>query len=345
MFARRVSVTLFSKKYQNTQLVPHRNVQVSIAGAASDIGSNVALLLKQNMKVRRLQLYDDDDRVKGIGYELGNIPGGPLVSVFAGDRKLGPAIRSSEIVLMVARLPRNPGKTREQMMAANAPNLEELCRAVAEHNQDAFLAISTNPINSIIPFASSLLYKYNCYNPLKVFGITHIDSARSRAFAANAINASARELNIPVIGGHSDETIIPLFSNLTPSHLCIDQCLADTLTRLVRKAGTDVVTQKHGHESATLAMAWSINEFVDNIIDAVNGSEVVVSSYTANPNFGTRFFAGPTIVGADGIIQTCCNLPMNELECYLLNCSIPIINKEIAQGEDFVNYIESIRKK
>lgn len=344
MITRRISGSLLSMpSWCSTNCVPHRNMQITVVGAANEIGSNLALLLKQNPKIRQLKLYDDDERVKGVGTELAHVPGGPYIAAY-GSGDLGPAVQSSDLIVMVSRTPRRAGFTREQMIAANAPAVQQLCRAIVNHNPEAFLAISTNPINSIIPFASGLLYNYNCYNPYKLFGITHIDTARSRAFAGNALHVNPRYLNVPVIGGHSNETIIPLFSNLTPTYYSVNSCQADMLTRLVRKAGTEVLLQKQGNESSTLAMAWSIHEFVDGLIDAMCGSEVVLNCYTANPHFGTKFFSGPTNIGCYGIIQTCCDFPMSDYECYMLNTATPAINRDVAMGEDYISYIEGSMK-
>lgn len=344
MISSSISRALLSKQFWcNTNYILHRNIQISVIGAASEIGSNLSLLLKQNPKVRHLKLYDENGRIKGLGIELAHVPGGPSVAAYDSNN-LGPAVQSSDIIVMVSRTPRKPGNTREQMMASNASVIQKLCKALVSYNPETFLAISTNPINSIIPFASAMLYKYNCYNPYKIFGITHIDTARSRTFAGNALLTNPRHLNVPVIGGHSDETIIPLFSNLTPTFYHVDARQADMLTRLVRKAGTEVLLQKQGMESATLAMAWSIHEFVDGLIDAICGSEVVLNCYTANPHYGTRFFSGPTSIGCYGITQTCNNFKMSEYECYMLNTATKAINRDVDIGEDYVNYIEGFIK-
>ncbi|PZC82551.1 malate dehydrogenase [Helicoverpa armigera] len=321
-----------------------RNVQITVIGAVGEVGANLALLLKQNLKLHKLNLYDDDEKNIGAAMELGHLPGGPQVSGFTGVNGLHAAVRGSELVVMAQRVPRKPGNSREQMIAANAPAMQRLCRAIADENPGAFLAISTNPLNSMVPFASALLYKYGAYNPFKVFGVTHIDSARARIYAAHALQVSCRNLFLPVIGGHSDDTVIPLFSNICPSEYTIDPCQADTLTRLVRKSGTEIVFQKQGCESAVLGMAWSLNEFCNLMIEAICGGEVVVNCYTANPHFGTRFFSGPTVIGPYGIIRACCEFTYSDYESFLVTASVPVINRDVTLGEEYVRYIEFAMK-
>ncbi|KAJ8727085.1 hypothetical protein PYW08_015482 [Mythimna loreyi] len=329
---------LQTKAQAKIKCMPVRNVQVSVIGAAGELGSNVSLLLKQNHKIKRLQLYDDDEKVIGAAIELNHLPGGAIVSGFAGD-DLNEAIRSSQLILMVHRIPRKPGKKREAMIAANAPSLHKLCRAMADENPDAFLAIASNPINSMVPFASSILYKYGIYNPFKVFGITQIDINRTRACTAKALKVSSNNLFVPVIGGHSDETIIPLFSYMTPVEYTVDPCQADSLTHLVRKIGTEIVFRKQGTEAAVAAVAWSINEFCDSLIDAINGNEVDATCYIANPYFGTRFFAGHSTIGPYGVIRPFRKIPLNDYETFLVNRSVPIINSDVSLGEDHVKIL------
>ncbi|XP_075972351.1 malate dehydrogenase, mitochondrial-like [Anticarsia gemmatalis] len=347
MLGRKVIKNLLSYTLKScvcTNYSPQRNIQVSLVGTTNDVGSNLAILLKQSNKFDQLNLYDDDCKVKGIGMELNHIPGGPEVRTWAGDSSLQNSIRNSDLVVMVYRVPRKPGYTREQMLSANAPAVQKLCRAIANENPNAFLAIATNPLNSVVPFASALMYKYGCYNPFKMFGITHIDTARARMLTARALQINPLDLTVPVIGGHSDDTIIPLFSNMAPCATVVDPYKADTLTRLVRKAGTEVVFQKHGKECATLAMAWAINEFINLMIDAIRGQEVIVNCFTANPNFGTRFFSGATKVGPYGITQACHSFQLSDFESFLLNTAVPLINRDVGLGEEYVKYIEMMEK-
>lgn len=334
-YARKLVMGLPTKLYNfYSSTVPLRNIQLSVIGAASDIGSKLSLLLKKNNKVHRLNIYDNDCKVHGLAIELNQIPGGPIVSSYDGEKELPAAISQSNLILMVAKTPPTEGVSRNTILHVNAPPVQKLCKAISENNPNAFLAISTNPINSILPFASAMLYRYNCYNPFRVFGITHIDTARARSFAGKTLQANPRHLQIPVIGGHSEQTVVPLFSNLTPDFYTLDASQAELLTRLVKKAGTEVLNLKGGNGSAVAAVAWSVNEFTEGIVDALLGNEAEVHCFTANPHFGTRFFGGPTTIGPHGIIKTCCNFEMSNLECGYLSDAVSVINNDVTLGEE-----------
>ncbi|WES04379.1 hypothetical protein PX690_21330 [Bacillus velezensis] len=68
--------------------------------------------------------------------------------------------------------------------------------------------------------------------------------------------ANPQELTIPVIGGHSGETIVPLFSQAKPS-VNIPADKLDALVNRVQFGGDEVVKAKDGAGSATLSMAYA----------------------------------------------------------------------------------------
>lgn len=68
-----------------------------------------------------------------------------------------------------------------------------------------------------MPIASEVLQKAGVYDPNRIFGISTLDVVRANAFIAEAKNLDPVKVNIPVIGGHSGVTIIPLISQAKPS--------------------------------------------------------------------------------------------------------------------------------
>ena len=77
--------------------------------------------------------------------------------------------------------------------------------------------IVTNPVNAIVPFAAEVLKKNGAFDARRLFGITTLDAVRAETFLAEML-AKRSELGtgpvVEVIGGHSAETMIPLFSQV-----------------------------------------------------------------------------------------------------------------------------------
>jgi malate dehydrogenase len=62
------------------------------------------------------------------------------------------------------------------------------------------------------------LKKHNVYNPAKIFGVTTLDVVRASTFVAQALGQSdPQKYKVPVVGGHSGATILPLFSQCKPA--------------------------------------------------------------------------------------------------------------------------------
>lgn len=80
------------------------------------------------------------------------------------------------------------------------------------------------------------------YDPGKVFGVTTLDLVRSSTFIANAKGLNPKEVNVPVIGGHSGVTIIPLVSRCKPAVQFTEEELK-ALTKRIQDAGTEVRLQ------------------------------------------------------------------------------------------------------
>ena len=100
----------------------------------------------------------------------------------------------------------------------NAGVIRDLVTGIATTCPKAFVLIITNPVNSTLPITVETLKKHKVYNPAKVFGITTLDVIRASTFVAHALNLpDPKGLKIPVVGGHSGATILPLLSQCKPA--------------------------------------------------------------------------------------------------------------------------------
>ena len=102
---------------------------------------------------------------------------------------------------------------------------------------------------------------------------------------------------MPVIGGHSGNTIIPLLSQLSPP-VSFSQQELDSLTKRIQNAGTEVVEAKAGAGSATLSMAHAGARFAFSVLDALAGKEGVIEcGYVASQETEFKYFATPLLFG------------------------------------------------
>ncbi|XP_015115169.1 malate dehydrogenase, mitochondrial [Diachasma alloeum] len=332
----RPSMTLAQQGAKQLSTSAQRNAKVAVMGAAGGIGQPLSLLLKNSPLVTELSLYDIVN-TPGVAADLSHIDTHSKVSGFTGPEQLKDSLRGAQVVIIPAGVPRKPGMTRDDLFNTNASIVRDLAQACAEVCPKAFIAIISNPVNSTVPIASEVLQKAGVYDPNRIFGVTTLDIVRSNAFIGEAKGIDPQKVSVPVIGGHSGITIIPLISQAKPSVSFPDDKLK-ALTERIQEAGTEVVKAKAGTGSATLSMAYAGARFGFSLIRALNGEQNVVEcSYVRSNVTDAKYFSTPILLGKNGVEK---NLGLGKLSAFeekLLQAAIPELKKNIQKGEDFVN--------
>ena len=108
--------------------------------------------------------------------------------------------------------------TRDDLFKINAGIVRDLVKGIADYAPKAFVLIISNPVNSTVPIAAEVLKGAGVFDAQRLFGVTTLDVVRSETFTqALTGHKNPSAVTIPVVGGHSGETIVPLFSKATPS--------------------------------------------------------------------------------------------------------------------------------
>jgi malate dehydrogenase len=166
--------------------------------------------------------------------------------------------------------------TRDDLFKINAGIVKGLIEGVAEHCPEAFVLVISNPVNSTVPIAAEVLTKAGVFNAKKLFGVTTLDVVRAETFVQSITGEKdPAKTVIPVIGGHSGETIVPLFSQAKPA-VNIPEDKLDALVNRVQFGGDEVVKAKDGAGSATLSMAYAGFRFAEKVIKASKGETGIV---------------------------------------------------------------------
>lgn len=107
--------------------------------------------------------------------------------------------------------------TRDDLFNKNAGIVKDLIVGIAKTCPKAFILIISNPVNSTVPIAAEVLKAHGVFDPTKLFGVTTLDVVRASTFTAAVTGEKdSRKIAVPVVGGHSGETIVPLLSQATP---------------------------------------------------------------------------------------------------------------------------------
>lgn len=311
-------------------------MKVTVLGAAGGIGQALALLLKTQLPAgSELSLYDIAAVTPGVAVDLSHIPSDVKIKGFCGEDAT-PALVGADVVVICAGVARKPGMDRSDLFNINAGIVKNLVQQVATTCPQACICIITNPVNTTVAIAAEVLKKAGVYNKNKLFGVTTLDVIRTKTFVAELKGKSVTDINVPVIGGHSGVTILPLLSQLAGIKFT-DQEVAD-LTKRIQNAGTEVVEAKAGGGSATLSMGQAAAHFTLSLVQALQGKKNIVEcAYVEGNGHYARFFSQPILLGKKGIEE---RLPIGKLspfEQQALEDMLDTLKKDIAQGEDFIN--------
>jgi len=310
-------------------------MKVVVLGAAGGIGQALGLLLKTELPAgTELALYDIAPVTPGVAADLSHIPTPVHVEGFSGEDP-SPALINADIVLISAGMARKPGMDRSDLFNINAGIVENLVSACADNCPKAIIGIITNPVNTTVAIAAEVLKNKGVYDASRLFGITTLDVIRSSTFVAEIYDKDPRDVSVPVIGGHSGITILPLLSQSGYEFSDED---AAAMTKRIQNAGTEVVEAKAGGGSATLSMGQAAARFGLSLVRALNGEkDVVECTYVEGSGELARFFAQPVLLGKNGVEKILSYGNLSEFEQTTLNDALETLRSDIKIGEDFVN--------
>ncbi|XP_065830900.1 malate dehydrogenase, mitochondrial-like [Oscarella lobularis] len=311
--------------------------KVALLGASGGIGQPMALLLKQSPLVGDLALYDIVNTA-GVAADLSHVNTPARVTYHQGLEQLPKALDGADIVAIPAGVPRKPGMTRDDLFNTNASIVRQLTETSANTCPKAIMCIISNPVNSTVPITAEVFKNAKAYDPRKILGVTTLDIVRSSTFVSGLLkNVDPQDVSVPVIGGHSGITILPLLSQANPS-LSFEAAEIEALTSRIQNAGTEVVEAKAGTGSATLSMAFAGVRFVTSILEALNGKENVIECAFVESNVhpDVKYFATPIRFGPNGVEENLGIGKLSDFEAQKLKELIPELQKNIAKGEAFV---------
>jgi malate dehydrogenase len=323
-------------------------VKAVVLGAAGGIGQPLSLLLKASPLVDELALFDIVN-APGVATDLSHIDTKSVVKGYLPpDEGMNKALSGADIVVIPAGVPRKPGMTRDDLFKINAGIVRDLAKGIATSCPNAFILVISNPVNSTVPIVAEVLKAKNVFNPKKLFGVTTLDVVRASTFTSEvASGVSPTELVVPVVGGHSGKTIIPLFSQAKPA-VKVEGEKLKALTTRVQFGGDEVVKAKDGAGSATLSMAYAGYKFAEAVLKAVKGEKGIVQpSFVYLPGVpggdkvqqsvdGLEFFSTNVELGSDGVAKA---YPLGELTGFekdLLKEAIPELRVNIDKGVKFI---------
>ena len=206
----------------------------------------------------------------------------------------------SDIVVVTSGLARQPGMSRDDLLAKNAGIVRSVVLQAVKHSPDCILIIVTNPLDAMCHVAMEA----SGFPRERVIGMAGVlDSARFRTFIAMELGVSVEDTHAFVLGGHGD-TMVPLPRYSTVAGIPITELMSpERVAALVDRTangGAEIVALlKAG--SAYYAPAASTYEMVDAILR--DRKRVLPCAVQLKGEYGVEglFVGVPVVLGSKGM--------------------------------------------
>jgi malate dehydrogenase len=233
----------------------------------------------------------------------------------------------SDVIVVTSGLARQPGMSRDDLMAKNAGIVRSVVTQATAHSPNAIIVVVTNPLDAMCHVA----LEASGLPPRRVIGMAGVlDSARFRSFIAWELNVSIRETDAFVLGGHGD-MMVPLPRYSTVAGIPITELLPperiEAIVERTRNGGAEIVgLLKTG--SAFMAPSAAVFQMVESIVK--DRKRALPCSVYLVGEYGIRgvFMGVPVRIGsagAEGVIE----IQLTNDECRAFKSSAAAVKGQV----------------
>lgn len=225
---------------------------------------------------------------------------------------------NSDVIIITSGLPRKPGMSRDDLIETNAGIVKSVTENVVKHSPDAIIIVVSNPLD-VMTYQAHLVSKKSRTQVMGMAGI--LDTARFRAFLAEALNVSSKDIQAMLMGGHGD-TMVPLPRYTTVAGIPVTEMIdSDSLDKIVQrtKTGGGELVKLMG-TSAWYAPGAAAAQMAEAIVRDQRRIFPVCVKLEGEYGIDNCYLGVPVILGKNGI-EKVIELKLNDDEMKLLKTS------------------------
>ncbi|MER2128981.1 malate dehydrogenase [Solibacillus sp. FSL H8-0523] len=209
-------------------------------------------------------------------------------------------IADSDIVLVTAGVARKPGMSRDDLVQINQSVMKTVAQEVARTSPNAIIIVLTNPVDAM----TYTVFKESGFPKNRVIGQSGVlDTARFRAFVAEELNVSVKDITALVLGGHGD-TMVPLTRLATIGGVPLESLIsAERLAEIVQRTrgGGGEIVNLLGNGSAYYAPAAAMVEMAEAILKDQKRILPSIAYLEGEYGYEGIYLGVPALLGAEGI--------------------------------------------
>ena len=224
----------------------------------------------------------------------------------------------SDVVVITSGLPRKPGMSRDDLIGTNAGIVKSVTENIIQHSSDAIIIVVSNPLD-VMTYQAHLTSKLPRTRLMGMAGI--LDTARYRAFLAEALNISPKDIQAMLMGGHGD-TMVPLPRYTTVSGIPVTELIdKDKLNSILErtKVGGGELVKLMG-TSAWYAPGSAAAQMVEAIVRDQRRVFPVCVKLEGEYGMNDCYLGVPVILGKNGV-EKIIELDLNNEEKALMEAS------------------------
>ena len=205
-------------------------------------------------------------------------------------------IKSSDVVIITAGVPRKPGMSRDDLLGINLKIIKQVSEGIKRNSPNAFVICITNPLDVMV----MALQKYSGIAKTKVVGMAGIlDSSRFKLFLSKELKVPVKEIDtmvpLPRLTKVSGK---PLLDLVKEGKISIEKL--ESINQRTRDGGAEIVKFLE-KGSAFYAPAASGVEMAESYLKDLK--KVLPCAAFLEGQYGVKnLYAGvPVIIGKNGV--------------------------------------------
>lgn len=225
---------------------------------------------------------------------------------------------NSDVVVITSGLPRKPGMSRDDLIGTNAGIVKSVTENIIRHSPGAIIIVVSNPLD-VMTYQAHITSKLPRTKLMGMAGI--LDTARYRAFLAEALNISPKDIQAMLLGGHGD-TMVPLPRYTTVAGIPVTELIdKDKLNAILErtKVGGGELVKLMG-TSAWYAPGSAAAQMVEAIVKDQRRVFPVCIKLEGEYGIKDCYLGVPVVLGKNGI-EKIIELDLNKDEKALMESS------------------------
>jgi malate dehydrogenase len=292
-------------------------MKVTVVGAGN-VGATCAQIVAEKNIVQQVVLIDIKEGLsEGKSLDLWQTaPINEYDTRLTGSTNDYSKTAGSEVVVITSGLPRKPGMSRDDLISINAGIVKSVTENVVKYSPDAKIIVVSNPLD-VMTYAAYLTSKFPKNRVLGMAGV--LDTARYRAFLAEALDVSPRDIQALLMGGHGD-TMVPLPRYTTVSGIPVTEMIGEeklnAIIERTKKGGGELVNLMG--TSAWYAPGSAAAQMVEAIV--MDQKRIFPCCVKLEGEYGLNdiFVGVPVKLGKNGVEEVI-EIKLNDDEKKLLN--------------------------